>query len=242
MVIIYRNLIKLYADRKYTGRSIELNNVSNSVIRELKILGETSEVGSGTRSFDNPYSLVHCNEPVVAINDEAVNISYVLRSVGNAKDSYNVLSGEYSQAVCYMELDGSESWEYKDENEDNICFSYRTNKDSDYSCDTICNCLVYRGAIGGYAAVLNNGVGLYKWLSGGNQYNYFVVPKSVAGSLDEWKNYLSEHNVVFMYAKASPDVTVGTPAEAVAGVPNTEIALNEDNDLGSVELVVQTKE
>lgn len=242
MVIIYRDLIRLYADRKYTGRSIELNNVSNSIIRELKILGETSEVGSGTRSFDNPYSLVHCNEPMVRVNAEEVNIPYVLRSVGNAKDSYNVLNGEYSQKVCYMELDGSESWEYKDENEDNICFCYRTNKNSDYSCDIMCNCLEYSGIVGGYAAALKKGVGLFKWLTGGNQYNYFVVPRSVAGSLEEWKSYLSEHNVVFMYAKASPDVTMGVSAEAVAGVPDTEIVLNEDNDLGSVEIVVQTKE
>ena len=63
----YRDLIKLYADREYTGKSIILNNVSHSKIRELEILGETTEVGEGTKSPDNPFTLVSCNSPTITI-------------------------------------------------------------------------------------------------------------------------------------------------------------------------------
>ena len=54
----YKDLIKLYADREFTGKSIALDNVSHSRIRELDILGETAEIGEGEKSPDNPFTLL----------------------------------------------------------------------------------------------------------------------------------------------------------------------------------------
>lgn len=64
----YRDLIKLYADREYTGKSIALDNVSHSRIRELEILGETAEIGEGEKSPDNPFTLVGAVNPEIVIS------------------------------------------------------------------------------------------------------------------------------------------------------------------------------
>lgn len=68
----YRDLIKLYADREYTGKSITLDNVSHSKIRELEILGETAEIGEGTKSPDNPFTLVGAVSPAVTVNGQTL--------------------------------------------------------------------------------------------------------------------------------------------------------------------------
>ena len=68
----YRDLIKLYADREYTGKSISLDNVSHSRIRELEILGETSEIGAGEKSPSNPFTLVGAVSPAVTVNGQTL--------------------------------------------------------------------------------------------------------------------------------------------------------------------------
>ncbi len=66
----YRDLIKLYADRDYSGRTININNVSHSRIRSLEILGQTTETGEGVKGPDNPYELVVCTEAVINVCED----------------------------------------------------------------------------------------------------------------------------------------------------------------------------
>lgn len=68
----YKDLIKLYADREFTGKSIALDNVSHSRIRELDILGETAEIGEGEKSPDNPFTLVGAVSPAVTVNGQTL--------------------------------------------------------------------------------------------------------------------------------------------------------------------------
>lgn len=84
----YRDLIKLYADREYTGKSIILNNVSHSKIRELEILGETTEVGEGTKSPDNPFTLVGAKSPAITVNGQTLPMV--------SKNLYNPAAGNYT--------------------------------------------------------------------------------------------------------------------------------------------------
>lgn len=64
----YRDLIKLYADREYSGKGIALDNASHSRIRELEILGETAEIGEGEKSPCNPFTLVGAVNPEIVIS------------------------------------------------------------------------------------------------------------------------------------------------------------------------------
>lgn len=68
MLRAYKDLIKLYADREYSGKSIALDNVSHSKIRLLEILGETAEIGEGEKSPDNPFTLVGAVSPEIVIS------------------------------------------------------------------------------------------------------------------------------------------------------------------------------
>lgn len=68
----YKDLIKLYADRAYTGKSISLDNVSHSRPREFEILGETVEIGEGEKSPDNPFTLVGAVSPAVTVNGQTL--------------------------------------------------------------------------------------------------------------------------------------------------------------------------
>lgn len=239
---MYRNLIKLYTDREFSGRNITLNNVSHSTIRSLEVIGETVENNEGEKSIGNPSVFYDCEKPILNVAENELEIPYTLRSLGNYYDSFNVLTGEYTQSIKSISFTGDESWNMATSNDTNAVFTYRTNTESIYSAGTMCNAFEFKGIAGGYNNALSNGVGLYKWLSSGNQYNYFVVPLTVASSIDEWKAYLQANEVEFRYVLAEPVVTQAEAVEVKASIPDTVVELMEGNDLGSVKMTVQIKE
>lgn len=98
----YSDLIKLYVDREYNGKVINLNNVSHSRIRGLEIIGETTEVGEGEKSSTNPYTFKGCENPMLNICKENVancnNVVYnsVVRDVVTTTDSVTLTKRDTS--------------------------------------------------------------------------------------------------------------------------------------------------
>lgn len=253
----YRDLIKLYADREYTGNIIALSNVSHSRIRECEVMGQTIEVGEGEKAPDNPFQLVGCENPVLKIGEQSMTIPYTLNGIpvtsggndtdGNGQqwlcDTYNPLTGEYVQRTYLKLFNANDTWRAPAADDVNAVFAYTfPNLEIDYSYNLVCNIIKYRGIVGGYAAALKLGVGLYKWSAGGTEYLYFVVPITIASTLDEWFDYLQVNAVQTAYVLDNPVITDLDPVNIIAGIPSTIISIEEVNGLGSIRTTLQTKE
>lgn len=109
-------------------------------------------------------------------------------------------------------LTGDEGWRMPSSNDTNAVFTNLSNTDfCDFKSDTAiqyCNYFKYKGIAQGFASALNKGVGIYSFYSV-NKYEYFVAPKAIASSVDEWKALLkSQYDagtpVVVYYQLATP--------------------------------------
>lgn len=109
-------------------------------------------------------------------------------------------------------LTGDEGWRMPSSNDTNAVFSNLSNTDfCDFKSDTdvqYCNYFKYKGIAQGFAVALNKGVGIYSLYSV-NKYEYFVAPKAIASSVNEWKEYLkSQYDagtpVVIYYKQQTP--------------------------------------
>lgn len=109
-------------------------------------------------------------------------------------------------------LTGDEGWRMPSSNDTNAVFTNLSNTDfCDFKSDTdvqYCNYFKYKGIAQGFAVALNKGVGIYSFYSV-NKYEYFVAPKAIASSVNEWKAYLkSQYDagtpVVVYYQLATP--------------------------------------
>lgn len=90
-------------------------------------------------------------------------------------------------------LTGDEGWRMPSSNDTNAVFTNLSNTDfCDFKSDTdvqYCNYFKYKGIAQGFAVALNKGVGIYSFYSV-NKYEYFVAPKAIASSVNEWKVWL----------------------------------------------------
>lgn len=109
-------------------------------------------------------------------------------------------------------LTGDEGWRMPSSNDTNAVFANLSNTDfCDFKSDTAiqyCNYFKHKGIAQGFAAALNKGVGIYSFYSV-NKYEYFVAPKTIASSADEWKVWLKAQYdagtpVVIYYQLATP--------------------------------------
>lgn len=109
-------------------------------------------------------------------------------------------------------LTGDEGWRMPSSNDTNAVFTNLSNIDfCDFKSDTAiqyCNYFKHKGIAQGFASALNKGVGIYSFYSV-NKYEYFVAPKTIASSVDEWKALLkSQYDagtpVVVYYQLATP--------------------------------------
>ena len=109
-------------------------------------------------------------------------------------------------------LTGDEGWRMPSSNDTNAVFTNLSNTDfCDFKSDTdvqYCNYFKYKGIAQGFAVALNKGVGIYSFYSV-NKYEYFVEPKAIASSVNEWKVWLkSQYDagtpVVVYYQLATP--------------------------------------
>lgn len=237
----FKKLCRLYADREYTGKQINLNNVSHSRIRDLEIVGETKEIGEGEKSSDNSYLLVG-SKPVLKINEQSIPYEVELNKTDDVSDTYNPLTGVYVQRVKKITLQGAdtEMWRLPATNEDNAVFAL-TLKDMYYSNNVLCSILEHKGTAGGFAAALKSGTGLYRWKDTENVYLYFVVPLSTARTIEEWFNYLQNNLVQVCYRLAEPVTTTVNMVNVTANIPNTTMVLEDSNNLGIIMAILQTK-
>lgn len=109
-------------------------------------------------------------------------------------------------------LTGDEGWRMPSSNDTNAVFTNLSNTDfCDFKSDTdvqYCNYFKYKGIAQGFAAALNKGVGIYSLYSV-NKYEYFVAPKAIASSVNEWKVWLkSQYDagtpVIVYYKQQTP--------------------------------------
>lgn len=109
-------------------------------------------------------------------------------------------------------LTGDEGWRMPSSNDTNAVFTNLSNTDfCDFKSDTdvqYCNYFKYKGIAQGFAVALNKGVGIYSFYSV-NKYEYFVAPKAIASSVNEWKVWLkSQYDagtpVIVYYKQQTP--------------------------------------
>lgn len=111
-------------------------------------------------------------------------------------------------------LTGDEGWRMPSSNDLNVVFANLSNINfCDFNSDTdiqYSNHFKHNGIAQGFAAALNKGIGMYSYLDlEGCRYEYIVVPKTVASSVNEWKEYLkSQYDagtpVVIYYKQQTP--------------------------------------
>lgn len=146
--------------------------------KNLELVSVKMPVLTTTNADANKTNILTVNEPVE------------LHGIGDVKDELNLLTGELTQRVCEIVLDGSEDWVGEDER-------FRLYKDNiipDKWTDGISNHFIgKRGKLmtavdyDNYFVI--NGHGSYLYV---RDINLFPNPKS---QLNEFKSWLSERNV-----------------------------------------------
>lgn len=262
----YRDLIKLYADREYNGKMISLGNVSHSRIRSLEVMGETVEVGEEDKSPDNPFELVGSTNPILKIGEQSVTIQYTLNGIPVASggnyidengqqwicDTYNPLTGEYIQRVGKYEITGNENITSKGKNNSGYIYTI-LNAINDYDnhninlramCSHYNFIKTYDSTDKALITMKLNEVSIYAHLVA----NYWTIYFNVGyDNADSFKSYLQEQYkkgtpVMIYYEIAQPIANTLESSNIYANIPNTNILLDEINNLGSIKTTLQTKE
>ena len=96
-----------------------------------------------------------------------------------------------------IELNGTENWRMPATNEENAVFCNLQNTTIyDYASDydvQLSSHFLWKGRKVGYQNALDtSGVGISTFIENNNKYVYFVVPLSIASTIEEWKAWLTE--------------------------------------------------
>ena len=96
-----------------------------------------------------------------------------------------------------IELNGTENWRMPATNEENAVFCNLQNTTIyDYASDydvQLSSHFLWKGRKAGYQNALDtSGVGISTFIEKNNKYVYFVVPLSIASTVEEWKTWLTE--------------------------------------------------
>ena len=162
-------------------------------------------------------SIVTSYEPFKS-NILTVNEPVELRGIGEVRDELDLLTGELTECIGEIVLDGSESWVKRNDGDGSttMSFTYVLSKD-------------FVGTMNGAHAICDKfqisnstmdgieGFGMEPT----TKHLYFEVSRTKASSLDEWKSWLSNNNVTIQYELAIP--TVKTVDLNVVDQNNTKI-------------------
>ena len=150
----------------------------------------------------------------------------VLRSVGNVKDTYNALTGEYVKRIEEIVINGSESgWTlttsaYQPSNVDYINF--------DMSVSNIKNpSLLYCDTIPTRVSTIPS-VSLDSYSIGGHTTNKLMrlcIEKSKASTVEELKTYLQANPATVQYELATPITTIIKPSTIPFAYANGHVIL-----------------
>lgn len=99
--------------------------------------------------------------------------------------------------VGIITFNGTENWRMPATNEENAVFANLANTNIyDFSSDNdtqLSNYFIWGGRKSGYQRALDSGVGMYTY-DDGHKYVYFVVPLSIASTVEEWTTWLQTIN------------------------------------------------
>lgn len=167
---------------------------------------------------------------------------YVLNSVGDVADTYNPLTGEYVQRVGKLVLDGSESWIGDHEANGSRRFYIRIQGISvpvgNGTVANICCTHYEKNTANNVSANLQYGCGVS---TGGN-----LSIRDNYTNTDDFKSYLQEQYangtpVTVYYELAEPVTTIINKVPVLANIPDTTMYIEDNNNLGSIRTVLQTK-
>lgn len=168
--------------------------------------------------------------------------NYVLNSVGDVTDTYNPLTGEYVQRVGKLVLDGSESWIGDYEANGSRRFYIRIQGISvpvgNGTVANICCTHYEKNTANNVSANLQYGCGVS---TGGN-----LSIRDNYTNTDDFKSYLQEQYangtpVTVYYELAEPVTTIINKVPVLANIPDTTMYIEDNNNLGSIRTVLQTK-
>lgn len=180
-----------------TGSIIPIENTHYIRLRlpyDIDVSTTQIEQGKVATNYE-PYksNILSCNEEVE------------LRGIGEVKDELNLLTGEVTQRIGEIVLDGSEKWEIREFNTTNTeCVIFTISIDDKlnswyFNCDKF---NYYNVDV----ILANNIEGIY---TGGKPNNLFInVSKTKANTVEDFKNWLSNNNVTVQYQSIESIKTV----------------------------------
>ena len=191
--------------------------------------------------------LTTSNEDGTKTNILTVNEDVTLRGVGDVKDELNLLTGEVTERVGEIVLDGSENW--KAMTTANGTYRYATtdktvNVLSPSSDSKLVNALSNRLPITTSSSSWRNTVGICN-----NKNSGWVVYEGTHNDLTNFKEWLSRNPITVQYELATPviktiDLTVvdqdNQPTQLGTFENVTHVSLEADNLIPEVEMEVAT--
>lgn len=229
----YSNYITVYSNETYTMHANKPLGIAPAVCfydEEKNFISGISYNNVYSISFITPANCSYIRMSVSAVNLDSVQLErgdIATDYVKHEEQSYilpiqqeMLEEDSFTQQLNKKEihtwgkkiLTGDEGWRMPSSNDTNAVFANLSDTDfCDFRSDTdtqYCNYFKYKGKAQGFAAALNKGVGIYSFYSV-NKYEYFVAPKTIASSANEWKVWLKAQYdagtpVVVYYRLATP--------------------------------------
>ena len=151
--------------------------------------------------------LTTSNEDGTKTNILTVNEDVELRGIGKVQDELNLLTGELTQRIGEVVLDGSEVWSEWRENDNSYGFALR-NYNIDFKPSTIplCNCLVGAKYFDLADGKINGSIALYTGNST-TSYSIFIrLLKTECTGLKDFKTKLQTNPITVQYQLANKSI------------------------------------
>lgn len=244
----FNKFCRLYFDKNYVQKNIDLKNVSNSKFKKLKVLGETKETGQGLKSPLNIYNLQGC-EANLSIsnkknNPQKINIDSSLYSVKNVYDEFDVLQKKIVKRIEKVELTGDEKITSSSTKDETALYSIHIDvlAKATENVNAVANliCSHYNSECLNLLANLKNlgcGVG-----SSGS-----IVIRENYSDINLFREYLkAQYNnktpvTVIYERKDYVEINLDTDYDVYAEIPNLVISLDCENNLGFIDTTLQIK-
>lgn len=120
----YRNGIKIAGSTPATktGTHLMFNNTYDDYAHELTVYGNTTEIGAGDKSPDNPYEFASADGNLISSDENGTKTDTIaiptLRRIAhaplsiNVADDYNVNTGACTRRLNEVAFNGTEAWHY----------------------------------------------------------------------------------------------------------------------------------
>ena len=188
--------------------SISANNTDTPQSNTVTVKNIQLELGSTATSYE-PYSEV------------------VLRGIGDVQDTYNALTGEYTQRIEEVIFDGSvdETWGFSEMKGENYRFGMNLSRFGNGMVDRtplICNRLKV-GSVG--QETTQEQIVVYNHTTS-FEVRITLSPSTISSNnIDEFRRYLQENPVIIQYELAEPVTTIVEPSTIPFAYENGHVIL-----------------